>query len=568
MLRIRANKVTLMMTTIRRCGLASALLLVTSACMSQAPTQSQEKPLSAEASDPVEMGWMQGFPPSDDHTLSAADGSFFKFPALRWSVVHMRQFLPTVNVSRGLGAPVSFEHELDAGIDAIEFTPRGSDEPMTWEASLQENYTDGILILHHGQPVYERYFGEMQPDRKHAAMSVTKSFTGTLAATLVAEGKLDRDAAVTDYVPELEDSAFGDATVGEVMNMTTCLDYSEDYADPQAQIWDYAKASNPLPRADNDNGPTGTFDYLQTLEAKEECTPGNAFAYKTPNADALGWIVARASDQSLAELLSQKIWSRLGMEQSAYYQVDANGMPAAGGGLSAGLRDMGRFGQMMLNDGVWRGEQILPEDAIADIREGGSQEAFARSDHPGLKGWSYKDMWWIMHNDHGAYAARGVHGQTIYIDPAADMVIVRFASHPVAANAANDATSLPAYQAVADYLMAHDTTAELVGDAWVIETIAGRGVIDNSPARLEFLDNGRLVGNASCNQLMGDYERTDGGLSIEPAGTTMKACPEALMNQERRLLDLLPQITGYRIDSTGALILQTDEGESITAYRQ
>ena len=69
--------------------------------------------LSAEASDPTKIGWMQGLPPPDDKLLEAADGSFFKFPALRWSVVHMREFLPTVEVSRGLGAPGVLEYALD-----------------------------------------------------------------------------------------------------------------------------------------------------------------------------------------------------------------------------------------------------------------------------------------------------------------------------------------------------------------------------------------------------------------------------------------------------------------------
>lgn len=98
------------------------------------------------------------------------------------------------------------------------------------------------------------------------------------------------------------------------------------------------------------------------------------------------------------------------MEQSAYYQVDAKGTPSAGGGLSAGLRDLARFGQMMLNGGTWRGERILPQAVISEIRAGASQDDFSQSDHPKLKGWSYKNMWWVTHNDHGAYAARGVHG--------------------------------------------------------------------------------------------------------------------------------------------------------------
>lgn len=167
-----------------------------------------------------------------------------------------------------------------------------------------------------------------------------------------------------------------------------------------------------------------------------------------------------------------------------------------------------------------------------------------------------------------ANAARGVHGQTLYIDPRADMVIVRFASTPTAANAANDPTSLPAYQAVADYLMTHDRTPGLVGHKWIIEDIAGRGVIDNSPASLRFLANGRLAGNASCNRLIGSYTRKDHKLSIEPTGTTMMACPKALMNQERRLLKMLPDITRYRIDDTGTLVLETADGTSITAHRR
>ena len=141
------------------------------------------------------------------------------------------------------------------------------------------------------------------------------------------------------------------------------------------------------------------------------------------------------------------------MEQDGYYQVDGLGIPFAGGGLSASLRDLGRFGEMIRNKGMWDGQQILPKKAIEDIEKGGSKEAFAKSDHPDLKGWSYRNMWWMTENAHRAYAARGVHGQTIYIDPTAEMVLVRLASHPVAGNAANDPWSLPAYEAVAAYLM-------------------------------------------------------------------------------------------------------------------
>ena len=324
---------------------------------------------------------------------------------------------------------------------------------MTWEASLWENYTDGILVLHRGKVVYERYFAALSEQKKHAAMSVTKSFTGTLAACLLAEGLLDENKAVTEYIPELEGSAFADATVRQVMDMTTALKYSEDYADPNAEVWQYSAAGSSC-LGDDYNGPVGYFEYLQTVQKEGE--HGEAFGYKTINADALGWIIAKVSGKSVAELLSEKVWRKLGMEQAAYYQVDQKGTPFAGGGLSAGLRDMARFGELVRLEGDWRGEQVLPKKAIQDIRTGGSKEAFARADYDALQGWSYRNMWWVTHNENGAFSARGVHGQTIYIDPAAEMVIVRLASHPLAANAANDPTSLPAYAAVADYLLERD----------------------------------------------------------------------------------------------------------------
>ncbi len=159
-----------------------------------------------------------------------------------------------------------------------------------------------------------------------------------------------------------------------------------------------------------------------------------------------------------------------------------------------------------------------------------------------------------------------MHGQTLWIDPAADMVIARFASHPVAPNAASDPTSLPAFRAVADYLIANDDMP-LVGREWRIEDVEGMGVIDFSHATLQFSADGSLSGSATCNRLIGSYEATGDVITIAPAGATMMACPEALMLQEQRILDLLPKIERYVIDETGALILIASDGRTIAARR-
>ena len=430
-------------------GLATASLLAV-------PAAAQTAPLSAQQSDPAVMGWMKGFPPPRDRIITQPESVYFSFPKLRWSVCHLRELLPTEEISRGLGAPrpleypppYQFANERQV-IDALTFKPIDSDKTMTWEESLYANYTDGLLILHKGRVVYERYLGCLNPDGKHAAMSMTKSVTGLLASILVAEGKLNDSALVSDIIPEVKGKGYGSATVRQVMNMTTGLKFSEDYSDPDADIWRYSAAVSPLPKAEHFQGPSGYWDYLPTVEAQGQ--HGAAFHYKTIDADMLGWIVSRVSGKSVTELASERLWQPMGAEQDAYMTVDGTGVPFAGGGLSAGLRDLGRLGLLMLNEGVVGGERLFPAEAVRSIREGGDASKFG-TNYPALLGGRYSSMWWIYPGQEGVFAARGVHGQTIYVDPSADMVLVRFASYPRAENPLIDPTSLPAFRAVAEYL--------------------------------------------------------------------------------------------------------------------
>lgn len=416
------------------------------------PTEAQTAPPSfptASQTDPVALGMMRGFPPPPDKIIRFIDGSSSRFPNTRWAFSHTRELVPTASVSRGDGnvAPLP-RAERDLGNVALT-TLDG--KPITFNDALALTYTDGILVLHKGQIVFEKYFGEGSAVRPHLAFSVTKSIVGTLAAVLAASSKLDPTAPVTAYVPELKDSAYGDATVRQVMDMTIGVKYSENYSDPKAEVFDYARAGGIIPIGPAYQGPRSFYEFLVKLEKEGE--HGHAFAYKTSNAEVLAWILKRASGQSLADLLSSAIWSKLGAEQDAYFMVDSIGGESGGGGLNTTLRDLARFGEMMRNKGKFNGQQIIPEAAIADIETGGNKDDFAKAGYALLKGWSYRDMWWMTHNAHGAYVARGIYGQAIYIDPKAEMVIVRYASHPMAANAANDPVTLPMYLAVAQELM-------------------------------------------------------------------------------------------------------------------
>jgi CubicO group peptidase (beta-lactamase class C family) len=186
---------------------------------------------------------------------------------------------------------------------------------------------------------------------------------------------------------------------------------------------------------------------------KKQGHHGETFTYKTINTDTLGWILRRITGLSLTEQLSQRIWSRLGAEHDAYITVDTLGTEFGGGGLNTTLRDLARFGELMRHDGVWLGQQVIPKAVVDDIRRGADPAQFTPAGYTTLPGWSYRNMWWVSHNAHGAFMARGIHGQALYIDPTAEMVIARYASHHIAGNLGIDPQSIPAYHAMALHLM-------------------------------------------------------------------------------------------------------------------
>ena len=405
----------------------------------------------ARSTDPARMGWMAGHPPPRERQVRRDDGSHMRFPQTRWSFAHFQQLVPTRQVWRGDSGPSALPRAERSDIDSVCFTPMGSTAPMTWAQSLEANYTNAIVVMHQGRIVQERYFGVMQPHRVHMCMSVTKSFVGTLGAMLVHDGALDPAQQVTHYLPELAGTAYAGATVRQVMDMTIGVRYSEDYANPDADIWRFVRAGGLFAMPPGYDGPDTLYDYLRTLQP--EGTHGAGFTYKTVNTEVLGWLIRRVTQRHVGDLLSEWIWRPLGAQEDALLQVDPAGTEFAGGGLNACVRDLARFGEAMRCEGHFNGQQIIPAAVVDDIRRGASAADFAKAGYALLPGWSYRHMWWITHNPHGAFTARGIHGQAIYVDPKAAMVIARFASHPMAANAHLDPTSLPAYQALAEHLM-------------------------------------------------------------------------------------------------------------------
>jgi CubicO group peptidase (beta-lactamase class C family) len=406
----------------------------------------------ADASDPNALGWMHGSPPPAAKLIRFQDDRFLEFPQIRWSLSHMRELAPTATIWRGSGAPSDLgqvPHGLEAAIEALALEDLKG-RKLTWVQSLRDTYTDGIVVLHRGRRMYERYFGALQEHGAHACFSITKSYAATLAATLIHEGALDETRTIAHYLPEMLGTAYADATLRQVLDMQIGVQYSELYSDPKAHIWDYGRAGGLRPRGANYSGPESFYDYLRTL--RKEGQHGTAFAYKTVNTEVLCWVMKRVTELPLPEMLSQRIWRHIGCEEDGYLSVDATGVAMGGGGMSASLRDLCRFGELMRCEGAWLGKQIIPAEVIADIRRGSDPAKFAMAGYTLLRGYSYRNMWWVSHNSLGMFEARGIHGQRLYISPKAELVIARFCSHPVASSAANDPITLPAFAAMSQLL--------------------------------------------------------------------------------------------------------------------
>jgi CubicO group peptidase (beta-lactamase class C family) len=309
-----------------------------------------------------------------------------------------------------------------------------------------------VLVLHKGRIVEERYLNGMQAPTPHLMFSATKSMVGLMAATLVAEGKLDEKARVGTLLPELAASGWGDATVRQVLDMTDGVRFTEVYTDPKSDIFPYVGAMGWAPQLNNPTNPSGIRSMVATLKGVHDEPRGTAFRYRSPATDVAAWLAARAAGQPLTAWLQERLWSRLGMEFDGDVMLDPTGTEVAFAGMSASLRDLGRIGQMLLQRGRVGERQIVPERVVDELVRGGDPKAFEAANMPHRRGGSYRSQWWMAPGPPRSYAAMGAFGQRLFVFPEAEMVVVIFGSHPQPIAALIDPSHQRAFAALAALL--------------------------------------------------------------------------------------------------------------------
>jgi CubicO group peptidase (beta-lactamase class C family) len=365
---------------------------------------------------------------------------------------HIAELLPVSRIAHD-PARVSAWSQAPRAIGDLPFT---ASDGTAWTVGrmLPHTATDGFLVLHRGRLAFEWYGNGLTATDPHIVFSVSKSITGILAGILVERGQLDPDAPVTRYIPEAAGSVYGDCTVRHVLDMSVGISFVENYLDTTGDFARYRAATGWNPVA-NPALASDLRSFLVTLR-RDENPHGAKFHYVSPNSDLLGWILERAGGAPYARLLSDLIWKKLGAEADAHVTVDKLGAARAAGGICVVLRDLARFGEMVRNFGRAGDEQIVPRWWIEDILNNGDQRAWLAQPTAAkfLPNGRYRSQWYVIGNVSGAHCAVGIHGQWIYIDPAAEMVIAKLSSQPLPLDEGTDYLLLAAFDAIAQSLRA------------------------------------------------------------------------------------------------------------------
>lgn len=347
-------------------------------------------------------------------------------PNSRWSFQNVREIVPTVEIaaargeteaSPGPGVLASLDLSLPDGgrIGALEH--------------LAQSHGDAFVALKDGKLIAEWTAPHCDPDAPHIIFSISKSVTGLLAGIAAAEGALDPDAPIADYVPVRPGGAYGDATVRHLLDMTVSLSFEENYLDRQSDFDRYRRAM--LWNPEHETGREETLEDVLVSLPKATHPHGTRFHYASPDTDLLGLVIERATNTRFHAYLADRLWRHLGGRGAANVTVDRVGTARAAGGISVTARDLARFGQMMLDGGAAGGRQVVPADWIDDIRRNGDRQAWVTGDFAGLFGKGrYRSCWYDTGDNHGSLAAIGIHEQWIWIDPVRRVVLVKLSSRP------------------------------------------------------------------------------------------------------------------------------------------
>ena len=367
----------------------------------------------------------------------------------RWAFHHVREIVPSEDIPRGTNVSV-FDKSIVDDVSRVS-VPGPAGEDWSLQDWLEVSNSDALLVAHKGKIVHEWYLDAAIEINPHIVFSVSKSITAILAGVLVEQGLLDPAKPLLEYIPELADSGYRDASLQQLLDMVVNIDFNEDYLATSGKFVEYRTATAWHP-CGVDSIDQNLHDFLCSLR-RAEGDHGQVWRYKSPNSDLLGWVLERAGGDRLASLMSRYLWQPMGAEADAYITVDRKGAARSAGGICVLPRDLLRFGELVRNHGYANGQQVIPERWIKDCSDGGSREAWERGESAKeFPAGSYRNKWYQTGNQHRAMLAIGIHSQWIYINPVTEVSIVKLSSQDEPLRIDMDNTNMQAFTNISDVL--------------------------------------------------------------------------------------------------------------------
>lgn len=343
---------------------------------------------------------------------------------IQWALRNAREIVPTAAI---LNSPSPAALSVGTLIQDEKLVLKVHDgQPVGMAQYLSENHVDGLLIMHGGKIVYERYFNGMQARDVHSWASMAKSMVGLITMQLAQQQKIDLNAPLASYVPQLRDSPFGQATVQQNMDMQVALKYPPTLP-PDIGMF---IAAGLLPARNGMPDSIRSFLKIPQALARPE---GGIFYYQNGSTEAVAWALERVTGRSLSDLVREMVWEPMGAQDQAYYPLDSAGVEFASGGLHSTLRDAARFGELIRNQGRVQGRQVVAAQAMQRILatpSAANQALVAQSGRATSSGTGYASFWWHPIQASGAVIASGRFGQRILVDPANALTIVQFGTYP------------------------------------------------------------------------------------------------------------------------------------------
>ncbi len=371
-------------------------------------------------------------------------------PNNRWAFHHVREIVPSEDIPHGTSVSV-FDKSIVDDVNGVS-VPGPAGEDWSLQDWLEVSNSDALLVAHKGQIVHEWYVDAAIETNPHIVFSVSKSITATLAGVLVEQGLLDPAKPLLEYIPELVDSGYRDASLQQLLDMVVNIDFNEDYLATSGKFIEYRTATAWHPCA-VDAIDQNLHGFLCSL-GRTDGDHGHVWRYKSPNSDLLGWVLERASGERLASLMSRYLWQPMGAEADAYITVDRKGAARTAGGICVLPRDLLRFGELVRNSGYANGQQVIPERWIKDCSDGGSREAWERGESAKeFPAGSYRNKWYQTGNEQRAMLAIGIHSQWIYINPVTEVSIVKLSSQDEPLRLDLDNTNMQAFTNISNVLV-------------------------------------------------------------------------------------------------------------------